>query len=324
MEFSLDPDHVIPLSGEVPIALRDCLLPITSRYRAGTGKGFQFLLQEATTPGIRLIHSTYKTARTIRIIIHDEKPLSCIAIALRHDRVLDIEGLGTLRLKEGQFNALYAPKCVVQSLHQPDQETITLSIQFDNQIWEEAENYFTPVHCFLAKIHANQPALLLESNGWITRDIRDSLYRLLHTDKTTPGFPLYFDPAARLALFQLLLQSQRQQPPSPFTNDEIEDIHAAREMIRNNIRRHYAIPEIAKRIGINEFKLKTGFRELFGQGIYGYLQSERMQEGAKMLTETRLSIKVIAGKTGYRSVNSFIKAFRKTFGTTPGGYRNQQ
>jgi AraC family transcriptional activator of pyochelin receptor len=324
MEYSLDPVHAIPLSGEVPIALHDHLLPITQQHRAGTGKGFQFLLQEATTPGIRLIHSIYKTARTIQFNILDEKPLFCIAIALRQDRVLNIEGLGALRLKEGQFNALYTPQCTAQSLHQPDQETITLSIQLDRQIWEEVENYFPTVHDFLAKMHANKPALLLDSNSWVTQDIRDSLYRLLHTSKTTPGFPLYFSLATRLVLFQLLQQSQKQQPPSPYTNDEIDGIHAAREMIRNNIRRHYAIPEIAKRIGINEFKLKTGFRELFGQGIYGYLQSERMQEGARMLTETRLSIKVIADKIGYRSVNSFIKAFRKTFGTTPGQYRNQQ
>lgn len=324
MEFSLDPVHAIPLSGEVPIPLRDYLLPITHQHRAATGKGFQFLLQEASTRGIRLIYSIYKTTRSIRLNICDEKPLFCIAIALRHDRILNIEGLGTIRLKEGQFNALYAPQCVVQSLHQPDQESITFSIQFDSQIWEEADNYFPAVHNFLAKAQTNQPALLLEFNGWITRDIRDSLYHLLHTDKTTPGFPLYLGLATRLVLFQLLQQSQKPQPPSPYTNDEIDGIHAAREMIRNNIRRHYAIPEIAKRIGINEFKLKTGFRELFGQGIYGYLQSERMQESVRLLSETRLTIKEIGNKSGYRSVNSFIKAFRKTFGTTPGGYRNQQ
>jgi hypothetical protein len=228
MEFSLDPVHDIPLSGEVPIALRDCLLPITQQHIAATGKGFQFMLQEATTPGIRLIHSTYKTARAIRFNIHDTKPLSCIAIALRHDRILNIEGLGIIRLKEGQFNALYAPQGVVQSLHQRDQETITLSIQFDSRIWEEAEGYFPAVHDFLAKMNANKPALLLQSNGWVTRDIRDSLYHLLHTDKTTTGFPLYFGVATRLVLFQLLQQSQKQQPPSPYTNDEIDGMHAAR------------------------------------------------------------------------------------------------
>jgi hypothetical protein len=241
------------------------LLPIAQQHIAATGKGFQFMLQEATTTGIRLIYSTYKTSRPIRLTIRDTEPLSCIAIALRHDRVLNIEGLGVIRLKEGQFNALYAPQCVIQSLHQPDQESITLSILFDSRIWEEAKDYFPAVQSFLAKMSANQPALLLESNGWITRDIRDSLYRLVHTDKTTTGFPLYFGLATRLVLFQLLRQSQKQQPPSPYTNDEIDGIHAAREMIRDNIRRHFAIPEIAKRAGINEFKLKTGFHRQIGK-----------------------------------------------------------
>ncbi len=300
------------------------LLPITQQHTAGTGKGFQFLLQEATSPGIRLTHSTYKTTRALRLNIHEEKPLNVLTIAIRQDRTLNIEGLGTLRLKEGQFNAIYAPQWTVQSLQQPGQESITLSFEYDINIWEEAAAWFPAAKDFLEKMTSHQPALLLQSNGWVTREIRDSLYRLLHTNKTIPGFPLYFDLSARLILHQLLQQSQQQAPASPYSNDEIDGIHAALDMIRSNIRLHFAIPEIAKRIGINEFKLKTGFRELFGQGIYGYLQSERMQEGARLLIETRLTIKEIGNKTGYRSVNSFIKAFRKTFGTTPGQYRNQQ
>ncbi|HUB59484.1 MAG TPA: AraC family transcriptional regulator [Puia sp.] len=324
MEFSLDPFHPIPLSGEVPIALRDFLLPVTYQHTAGAAKGFQFLLQEAAIPGIRLIYSIYKATRPIRLNLRDVIPFFVVAIALRHDRALNVEGLGSIRLKEGQFNALYAPQWVVQSLHQPGQESISLDIRYDDKAWAELAPYFPAVQEFLRKINAGQPAVLLEANGWITPDIHAGLYDLLHTNKIIPGFPLYFSLAARLTLFQLLERSQQHHPPSPYTNAGIDGIHAARDMIRDNIRRHFAIPEIAQRIGLNEFKLKTGFRELFGQGIYGYLQSVRMQEGARLLTETRLTIKEIADKTGYRSVNSFIKAFRKRFGVTPGGYRGRR
>jgi AraC-like DNA-binding protein len=246
---------------------------------------------------------------------------AAVIIAIKGDRTLRIDTLGTIGLKEGQFNAVYAPQRTLHSLYQRGQEPITLSFPFDTPTWEKFARHFEAARRFVEKIHSHQPAFLLESPGWITQDIRTDLHRLLRMSETTPGYPLYRSLTTQSILFHLLLQSQQQHPASPYTHNEIDGIHAARDMIRHNIRRHFAIPEIAKRTGINEFKLKTGFRELFGQGIYGYLQSERMQESARLLTETRLTIKEIAGKTGYRSVNSFIKAFRKTFGVTPGKYR---
>jgi AraC-like DNA-binding protein len=322
MEFTLDPANTIPLSGEVPIAWRDYLIPIAHRHITGSGKGFQFLIQETASANIRLVYSVYKTTRPIRLHIQDNKAEMAILIAIRGDRTLHIDGLGVLRLKEGQFNAVCFPHpAAVQSLHQPGQEAITLSIQFDNAVWPVFALHFPAVRSFLTRVAATRPALLLESNGWITREIRADLHRLLHTKEAAPGFSLYVNLAARTILYYLLLQSQQQCPPNPYSDDEITAIHAARDIIRQNIRRHFAIPEIAKRTGINECKLKAGFRELFGQGIYGYLQSERMQESARLLTETRFTIKEIADKTGYRSVNSFIKAFRKNFGLTPGKYR---
>jgi AraC-like DNA-binding protein len=245
---------------------------------------------------------------------------AAVIIAIKGDRTFRIDGLGVIRFKEGQFNAVYAPQRTLHCLYQRGQEAVTLSIAFDAPTWREFGNHFPAAHSF----PGHQPAFLLESHGWITQEIRSDLHRLLHTTEATPGFSLYMSLATRILLYDLLLQSQQQRPAGPHTGDEISAIHAAREMVRHNLRRHFSIPEIAKRIGINEFKLKTGFRELFGQGIYGYLQTERLQESAQLLTESRLTIKEIADKTGYRSANSFIKAFRKTFGVTPGQYRNQQ
>ena len=80
----------------------------------------------------------------------------------------------------------------------------------------------------------------------------------------------------------------------------------------------------ANQLPIEEFKLKNGFRELFGNGVYEYLRSERMQMARSLLNESNRSIKEIASMTGYRSVNSFIKAFKKLYGVTPGDFRKQR
>ncbi len=199
----------------------------------------------------------------------------------------------------------------LHSLHEGGREYITLSLQYDRSTLEEWSSYFPPLVPFLEKVEASQPAILLHGNRWMNRDIQDTIHRLTHIPLDTPGYRAYFDLMTRTLLFYLLLQAAQEQPASTFNHYEVEGIYAAREMIRQNIRRHFVIREIAQKVGVNEFKLKNGFRELFGNGVYEYLRLERLQEARELLHAPTRSIKEIAAQTGYKSVNSFIKAFKK-------------
>jgi len=63
--------------------------------------------------------------------------------------------------------------------------------------------------------------------------------------------------------------------------------------------------------------------ELFGNGVYEYLRTERMLEARQLLSDRNRNVKEVAALTGYKSVNSFIKAFKKKYGETPGEYRKR-
>ena len=270
------------------------------------------------------MHTLYLADRDTRLQIRDDTPFFFVCLALQQDRDLRIEGLGPVLLKEGQFNFIYSPRFDLRSTHKAGKEYSTVSLRYPIPTLEAWAGYFPLLHSFLEKIQAGSPAVLLEGNGWITREIQDLLYQFLHTSKDLTGFPVYFNLMARTILFQLLQQSLQHQPASPYTHYEITGLHAARDIIRKNIRQHLAIPDIARQVGLNEFKLKAGFRELFGNGLYAYLQTERMEAALRLLDDPHHGMKEIAEKAGYKSVNSFTKAFRKKFGTTPGEYRKRQ
>jgi len=146
---------------------------------------------------------------------------------------------------------------------------------------------------------------------------------MLHIPLEDPVQRKHFTLLVNTLLFHLLYQAVQQQPASNYNYYEVDSIQAARDMIRKNIRYHFVIREIAQKVGMNEFKLKNGFRELFGNGVYEYLRSERMQVARSLLADSGRSIKEIASMTGYRSVNSFIKAFKKMYGVTPGDFRKR-
>ncbi len=93
-------------------------------------------------------------------------------------------------------------------------------------------------------------------------------------------------------------------------------------LISNNIKKPFTILELARMAGMNQTKLKAGFKLIFGDTIFGYLQSIRMRRAKSYLLDTRLSIREIAQLVGYGNTSNFSIAFKKTYGYPPMVLRN--
>jgi AraC-like DNA-binding protein len=102
---------------------------------------------------------------------------------------------------------------------------------------------------------------------------------------------------------------------------DIECIQRAKDFIDSDMRHHHTISEIAEYALINSSKLRTGFKELFGLGLFHYLKEQRLQKGKYLLENTEKSLKEISHLLGYKYPFNFNTAFKKRFGRPPGWYR---
>ena len=322
MVFSFNEHEEFKSTRDIPAELTRYLLP-GSQASAISNEYLKFLQQEFDSIHCKVFYTLYLTDEKVSFRIREEGPLFILYLALQHDRHLDINGLGKVVLKEGQFNMVYAPELDMSSSHEDGREYITLGLQYDINVLQEWAPYFPKLAAFLEKVKAGQPAMLLATHEWLTKEIQDVIYRVMHYPQETSSYHPYFDLLLKTLLFDLLNQSVQQLPASNYTHYEIDGIQAARTMIKKNIRYHFVIREISQKVGMNEFKLKNGFRELFGNGVYEYLRTERMQEARQLLSDRSHNVKEVAALTGYKSVNSFIKAFKKKYGETPGEYRKR-
>ncbi|XZF14888.1 helix-turn-helix transcriptional regulator [Chitinophagaceae bacterium MMS25-I14] len=100
-----------------------------------------------------------------------------------------------------------------------------------------------------------------------------------------------------------------------------ERIHFAREYLLEHIRQPPSLMELAKVAGINEFKLKQGFKEIFDNTVYGYLSDYKLSQARELLLSGPMAVKEVADILGYSSVQHFSSAFRKKFGVPPGKVR---
>jgi AraC-like DNA-binding protein len=101
------------------------------------------------------------------------------------------------------------------------------------------------------------------------------------------------------------------------TDYDRDRLNFAREYMMQHIDMPPSIPELSKIAGINEFKLKKGYKELFGTTIFGHLAEARLEQSMRALQEGTKSIAEIAFELGYSSIQHFSAAFKKRYGVPP-------
>ncbi len=92
------------------------------------------------------------------------------------------------------------------------------------------------------------------------------------------------------------------------------------QILANSIQNPPGIAKLARQIALNEQKLKTGFRQLYGMTIYEYLRRTRMEKAIQMLADDT-SIRDVAAQVGYSTLHGFSQTFFKYYGKSPAEWR---
>jgi AraC-like DNA-binding protein len=101
-----------------------------------------------------------------------------------------------------------------------------------------------------------------------------------------------------------------------FSERELQMFDRAREMLATDFSETQTIPKLARKLGTNSTKLKSGFRLLYGATIFAYRNRHRMDRAMELLTGGE-PIAAVAHAVGFRHQASFTSAFRAHFGLTP-------
>ncbi|RDY59256.1 helix-turn-helix domain-containing protein [Flagellimonas nanhaiensis] len=108
----------------------------------------------------------------------------------------------------------------------------------------------------------------------------------------------------------------------PVKQSEREKLFQAKEILSNNLEDPPSLSELSKQIGLNSFKLKKNFKELFGVPVFKYLQNERMIRAHELLRNKEATVQEAAWHVGYDSLSSFSNAFAKKYGFRPSEIRS--
>ncbi|MBK1648027.1 AraC family transcriptional regulator [Rhabdochromatium marinum] len=77
------------------------------------------------------------------------------------------------------------------------------------------------------------------------------------------------------------------------------------------------IADLARRVGLNECYLKTGFRQQFGQTIGTYVRLRRMEHARELLEREGYGVQEAALAVGFSNFGWFASTFKTHFGCLP-------
>ncbi|WAL59538.1 helix-turn-helix transcriptional regulator [Thermocoleostomius sinensis] len=222
--------------------------------------------------------------------------------------------------EDGGIYETYANDAILKidiNLHTPE--------QLYQLIGEELENGFSNI---TELIEASKKSFLGEIN-LITPAMRLALDQILHCPFIGNTRQIYLTSKC-LELIALKLDQLHQENSDTKKNlcslkpDDIDRIYLARDIITKNVDNPPSLIQLSRQVGLNDFKLKSGFREIFGTTVFGYLHRHRMEKARQLLNDRRLNVKEVAQAVGYANQSRFAAAFRKQFGINPKAYLLRQ
>lgn len=157
------------------------------------------------------------------------------------------------------------------------------------------------------------PSLMLVLHQLFTTQLSESAQKLFYQGKVYELLSLYFS----------LRQPNNEACPFLKDQETVRKIKQAKEYLLKNLDASPGLKELSKAVNINEYQLKAGFKEIYGQTVHSFLLDHKLDQSRLLLDTGKYLVNEAAYQVGYANPSHFIAAFKKKFGVTPKKYLMQ-
>lgn len=227
------------------------------------------------------------------------------------------------KVSSQQHNIVYSPG-THNLFENHDLETETFKIEFLPEIFQDiTKDSNDLLKRFLSQMSLKQPAVLSASSGIIDLQLRNSINEIINCTYSG-GIKKTFLLSKCLEILVLQAESfarTEQIKNTSLKKEDLEKLEFVRKYVTDHVEYPPTLRELAKISGLNEYKLKRGFKEVYNSTVFGYLADYRLYMAKKRLETDSQSIGEVAYNLGYSSPQHFSKAFKEKFGLAPKAVR---
>ncbi len=192
--------------------------------------------------------------------------------------------------------------------------------------------YIDHLHCFSEEekqvfssmLTGKTQVKMIPQTPQSTTDAIDILHEILNNDKkglTRSSFAK----SKILELFSLQLEEWKSEiddlPAAEEPQaDNLELLNEVRAILLNDLKNAPTIETLSRKVGLNQQKLKRGFKLAFGKTINEFLREERLKAAREMLSQGNPTVRYVASAVGYDNASYFARRFQERYGVYPVDY----
>lgn len=232
---------------------------------------------------------------------------------------MGLKQLGLDQTLSGQHNNLLYTRELDLEVENQSNELETLGVRMSPGFFLSLASYGNPALQRFADQVAAEKACILSPEWHINHLKLQQVFAEIIDCRLHGGLRDLFLLSKTLELLVLVADQRSENPVGTFvkTPQDRDKLIQAQAILNQQVDQPPTIPELARKVGLNEYKLKKGFKELFGTTMFGFVHQKRMGLARKLLLDTNLSAKEIAYQAGYSSPQHFSRAFKAEFGQSP-------
>ena len=143
----------------------------------------------------------------------------------------------------------------------------------------------------------------------------------LLTDRFADSF------AEESAIFQFLIAYERHVHTCLTTLSDLSErerlLFALRRQVMEALSEPVAVINAARVEGMSRTQFSHYFKSMTGTAPAAYMAQIRLEEAARRLVQTDITLAALAEETGFADANHLCKAFRRHYHLSPGAFRRQ-
>jgi AraC-like DNA-binding protein len=297
----------------LPENYNNIVLPGSQCYTTDPSIG-DFTIQYFQGDQFSLHLSSIHLLKSLSLQLIDKNEGLLSKLSLKNSFLHKMTGVGRLLLKEGQYTAMHTSLLKSEVNFEAAKTYQSFNLRLSSDLLEPFKEVFPQLDYGFDKPLPPQ---------WLTPLMKQIIYQVLHANYEEKTLRFYFEVKLKEYLLELLLNTHNEKPGTRvgLTLRETKAIQDTHAYILSHLDKHFTITQLARHVQINEYTLKQGFKKLYGIGLFECLQNARLENARELLLHSDDPIKAIYTQAGYARITSFITAFRRHFGYTPGSLR---
>jgi AraC-like DNA-binding protein len=270
--------------------------------------------------GFAIWYSEYSISRPVDFLTRGDVAMLELSIPLAANTFSSWDNLDPVFIQDEQFELSYTPFTYSATTFRKDCRTF--DIHYSREYLDRFAGTNISLGHFLEAVDRGEPVTLTGSSKFFSPGMKRLIQDILCFDMADQLSPFFYEASVLMMLTMVLDRIQPVSRPFRYSIHEKESATEARNLLVADFSEKYSIRDLARKTGTSETRLQLTFKHLYGNTLFEYAQTARLDFAKLLLLDTHATVQSVAERCGYPDNSNLTAAFKKRFGCSPDAFRS--